>query len=70
MEMIWGMFEKRDVSIIEEAEPGTPGSEVLAEQVYHGCFPLRFEMLEGFGLISKLKTQVVLSYDWSEPIYP
>ena len=62
--------EKRDIRIAEETEPGIPGTEIRAERQYYGCFPVRFEMMEGFGLLSKLKTQVVLSYDWFEEIQP
>jgi hypothetical protein len=42
------------------------GAEVERDN-YSGCFPLRYEILDGFGLDTALRARVVLSYNVRQP---
>jgi len=54
-----GAIDKRAVSVIQlDADQNEIGRDN-----YTGCFPLRYEILDGFGLDTTLRGRVVLSYD-------
>ena len=55
---IEGVGEKQLLSVIEE-ENGQP----ISRRDYHGCFPVRLELLSGFELDTWLRVRLVLSFD-------
>jgi len=59
-----GNEPKQDMSLISEQPPGS-GTEV-GRTNYFGVFPLRYQMISGFGQDIKTKQQLVLSYDLAE----
>ena len=54
-----GLNDLRSVSIIELGDSG----QEIGRDHYYGCFPIRYEVLEGFGLDTTLKVRVTLSYN-------
>jgi len=61
-ETIQGIGAKRSSSIIETTN-GDPTTEISRIN-YFECFPIKFEQFYGFGLNTKLKTRIVISYDY------
>lgn len=58
---IKGLGGKRALVVIEEED----GVEVSRNN-YSGCFPIKYEQVTGFGLDTKIKAKVVVSYDFRE----
>jgi len=61
-ETIQGTGNKRSGSIIETTN-GDTSTEIMRNN-YFGIFPIKFEQFYGFGMNTKLKTRIVLSYDY------
>ena len=45
------------------------GGNVVEQYNYEGCFPLRYEIIRGFGLNTALQARVVLSYNIRVPYF-
>ena len=52
---------KRSLCVICEDELGN----LLWQRNYQGTFPIKYEILYGYGLDTKIKARVILSYDCS-----
>jgi len=53
---------KRSLQVAHEDEYGNR----LWAMNYHRVFPIKYEIIDGFGLDTKLKARVIISYDFSE----
>jgi hypothetical protein len=58
---IKGLGGKRALVVIEEE-----GGVEVSRNNYSGCFPIKYEQVTGFGLDSKIKARVVVSFDFWE----
>ena len=61
--IVSGIGSKRHASVIPEDEEG---NELPGRRNYYYTFPIKYEIIYGYGLNTKIKARVVLSYDWSE----
>jgi hypothetical protein len=55
-------FGKRDISLITEDVGGTE----ISRHNYYGCFPMRWEMFDGFRQDITLKQRLIVECDFSE----
>jgi len=63
-DIVEGTGLPRDLSVVR-----LDGNGDTAERVdYSGCFPLKYEIFEGFGLDTKLRARVVVSYNTRQPM--
>jgi len=61
--VVEGTNDQRGVDVIRL---DAAGAEVERDN-YSGCFPVRYEILDGFGLDTTLRARVVLSYNVHQP---
>ncbi len=61
IDTIKGIGEKKDMSVIQEE-----GGIEVSRNNYFGGFPIKYEQVTGFGLDTKIKARVVLSFDFWE----
>lgn len=55
---IKGIEAKKSLIVIQEE-----GGVEVSRRNYFGCFPIKYEQVTGFGLDSKIKARVVVSFD-------
>lgn len=63
-QIVNGTGSKRDVVIIE-TNLDIPPVET-SRRNYYECFPIKYEHIYGFGLNTKLKARIVISFNWWE----
>lgn len=61
--VVEGANYQRNVSVIRLGAEG----EQIERDNYSGCFPLKYEILDGFGLDTNLRARLVLSYNVRHP---
>ncbi|MBN2268968.1 MAG: hypothetical protein JXN61_00040 [Sedimentisphaerales bacterium] len=61
--VVEGTNDQREISVIRLGAEG----EELERDNYSGCFPLQYEILDGFGLDTTLRARVVVSYNIHQP---
>lgn len=62
--IIQGNTDKRAISVVETTD-GSASTEI-GRYNHYGCFPIKFEQFYGFGLTTKVKSRIVISYDYRE----
>ncbi|MBN1126752.1 MAG: hypothetical protein JXA82_17235 [Sedimentisphaerales bacterium] len=61
--VVGGTEDRRSLSVIELDE----NMQEIGRENYHGCFPIRYDIVDGFGLDTTLRARIVLSYNASQP---
>ncbi len=64
-QIVAGWPEFKNMSIIEDAIPGDPSSEI-SRRNYYQSWPFKYENFTGFGQDHKMKARIVISFDWAE----
>ena len=60
--IIQGPHDLRSMSVIEVDNGGTE----ISRRNYFEVFPIKYEIYDGFGMYTKIKARVVISYAWGE----
>ena len=61
--VVQGLNYKRNISVVQLDEDRTE----IARDNYYDCFPIKYEVLEGFALDTKLTVRLILTYNTHEP---
>jgi hypothetical protein len=62
--VVQGLNYKRNISVVQFDED----RQEIGRDNYHDCFPIRYEVLEGFALDTKLTVRIILAYNRHQPI--
>ncbi len=64
-QVVAGVHSMKAMSIIEDAIPGDPSSEI-GRRNYFESWPFKYQNFTGFGQDQKMKARIVISFDWAE----